>query len=153
MWGYLLIAGLLVLFALWGGARSQNSSVSVSEFWQEKEKELGEKKNSLGVFSLNLGGHPCFLATSDGLLFLMSGSLWFENFEKGPNILGITPSLKKVIFGIPLSQIQEVGVSPRKRIVKKMLGGSCGGVAVYPVAPFIWLLNTRMKEGEKTLLF
>ncbi len=152
MWGYLLIAGLLVLFALWGGARSQNSSVSVSEFWQEKEKELGEKK-ILSGFSRYLGGHPCFLATSDGLLFLMSGSLWFENFEKSPNILGITPSFEKVIFGIPLSQIQEVESLPEKELLKKDVGRELWRRRRLSRRPFYLAVKYQDEEGEKTLYF
>jgi len=152
LWGYLLIAGLLVLFALWGGARSQNSSVSVSEFWQEKEKELGEKK-ILSGFSRYLGGHPCFLATSDGLLFLMSGSLWFENFEKSPNILGITPSFEKVIFGIPLSQIQEVESLPEKELLKKDVGRELWRRRRLSRRPFYLAVKYQDEEGEKTLYF
>ncbi|HOQ67518.1 MAG TPA: zinc ribbon domain-containing protein [Candidatus Atribacteria bacterium] len=152
MWGYLLIAGLLILFALWGGTRSQSSSVSVSEFWQEKEKELGEKK-ILSGFSRYLGGHPRFLATSDGLLFLMSGSLWFENFEKGPNILGITPSFEKVIFGIPLSQIQEVESLPEKELLKKDVGRELWRRRRLSRRPFYLAVKYQDEGGEKTLYF
>ncbi|HXL02296.1 MAG TPA: zinc ribbon domain-containing protein [Candidatus Atribacteria bacterium] len=118
LWGYLLIAGLLVFFASLRGVKRRGSSVSVSEFWQEKEKEFGEKK-ILSGFSRYLGGHPRFEAISDGLLFLMSRSLWFENFEKGPSIFGIAPPFKKVIFRILLSQIEDVESLPEKELLKR----------------------------------
>ena len=73
-------------FCLLVGARRRFLGFSICS--GRKEKEFGENK-ILSDFPL-FRGHPRFEAVSDGLL-LMSKSLWFENFGKGPNIFGITP--------------------------------------------------------------
>ncbi|MDI3543209.1 MAG: hypothetical protein PWP57_813 [Candidatus Atribacteria bacterium] len=153
LWGYLLIAGLLVLFALVGGARRKSSSVSVSEFWQQKEKEFGEKE-ILSGFSRYLGGHPRFEAISDGLLFLMSKSLWFENFEKGPNIFGIAPPYEKIIIRIPLSQIEGMESLPEKELLSKGLGNQLWRYHRLSRRPFYLAVKYRDEwQGERTLYF
>jgi len=50
--GYLLIAGLLVLFAFLWGARRKGSSVSVSEFWQERRKNSEKIKFFLDFLAI-----------------------------------------------------------------------------------------------------
>lgn len=130
----------------------RKSSPSVSEFWQEKEKELGEKKIIAG-FSRYLGGHPRFLARSDGLLYLMSGSLWFENFEKGPSIFGAIFSFEKVIFGIPLSQIQEVQSLSEKELLERGVGRELWGRRRLSRRPFYLAVKYQDEGGERTLYF
>ncbi len=115
--GYLLLVGVLVLVGLFWGTRRRGTQVSVSEFWREKEQEFGEKR-ILSSFARYIGGHPRFENLTDGLLFLMSKSLWFENFEKGPNIFGLSPPFEKVIFRIPLHLIQDIApVSEREMML------------------------------------
>lgn len=117
--GYLLVIGVLLLVGIFWGTKRKGTQVSVTEFWQEKEKEFGEKR-ILSSFARYIGGHPRFENMTDGLLFLMSKSLWFENFEKGPNIFGFAPPFEKVVFRIPLHCIRSVEpVSEREMIASE----------------------------------
>jgi hypothetical protein len=113
--GYLLLIGFLLLGAIVWSVKRRGKEVNVTEFWAEKEREFGEKK-VLSSFARYLGGHPRFETKTEGLLYLMSRSLWFENFEKGPNIFGIAPPFEKVIFRIPLSSITAVEAIPEKEL-------------------------------------
>jgi len=106
--GYALVLGVLLLVGVLWGVKRKGSQVSVEEFWREKEEEYGEKR-ILSGFARYLGGHPRFEKVTDGLLFLMSRSLWFENFEKGPNIFGFTMPFEKVVFRIPLQRVSTIG--------------------------------------------
>ncbi|MDK2897501.1 MAG: hypothetical protein PWP04_1621 [Candidatus Atribacteria bacterium] len=101
---------------LWG-SRRKKSEVDVSDFWAQKEQEFGEKK-ILSSYARYLGGHPRFSDRTDGLLFLMSRSLWFENFEKGPNIFGLNPPFEKVVFRIPLRRIISVNSVSEKNLAE-----------------------------------
>ncbi len=104
IFGYALILGVLLLIGFLWGSRRKGSQVAVEEFWRAKEQEFGEIRIVSG-FARYLGGHPRFERVTDGLLFLMSRSLWFENFEKGPNIFGFTMPFEKVVFRIPLKRV------------------------------------------------
>ena len=119
--GYLLVVGVLLLVGLLWGTRKRGTQVSVAEFWQEKEQEFGETR-LLSSFARYIGGHPRFASATDGLLFLMSKSLWFENFEKGPNIFGFSPPFEKVVFRIPLHRIQGFEAVPEKDMVATEFG-------------------------------
>lgn len=105
--GYALVLGILVLVGVLWGIKRKGSQISVEEFWRAKEEEYGERR-VLSGFSRYLGGHPRFEKVTDGLLFLMSRSLWFENFEKGPNIFGFTMPFEKVVFRVPLQRISTI---------------------------------------------
>ncbi|MGC8778477.1 MAG: zinc ribbon domain-containing protein [Candidatus Caldatribacteriaceae bacterium] len=111
--GYALVLGVLLLVGLFWGIKRKGSQISVEEFWKEKEEEYGERR-ILSGFARYLGGHPRFERVTDGLLFLMSRSLWFENFEKGPNIFGFTMPFEKVIFRVPLQKISSLGSTSEK---------------------------------------
>lgn len=113
--GYLLIIGVLLLGGLIWGTRRKGTQISVAEFWKAKEAEFGETR-ILSSFARYIGGHPRFENLTDGLLFLMSKSLWFENFEKGPNIFGITPPFEKVVFRIPLHRIRGIDPVPEREM-------------------------------------
>ena len=116
---YLLIFAVLIVGAIvWGIKRKK--TVSVSDFWKEKENEYSEKR-ILSSFARYLGGHARFQNTTEGLLFLMSKSLWFENFEKGPNIFGFSFPFEKVVFRIPLSRILKTTTIPEKEIIARGL--------------------------------
>lgn len=119
--GYLLVIGVLLLVGLVWGTRKRGAQVSVSEFWQEKEREFGETR-VLSSFARYIGGHPRFTSATDGLLFLMSKSLWFENFEKGPNIFGFSQPFEKVIFRIPLHFIRGVEAIPERDMAVSEFG-------------------------------
>ncbi|MBC7217406.1 MAG: zinc ribbon domain-containing protein [Candidatus Caldatribacterium sp.] len=119
--GYLLIIGVLLLVGLFWGTRKRGAQVSVTEFWQEKEREFGETR-VLSSFARYLGGHPRFENATDGLLFLMSKSLWFENFEKGPNIFGFTPPFEKVVFRIPLHRVLGIEAIPERVLAASDFG-------------------------------
>ncbi|HSV31362.1 MAG TPA: hypothetical protein VLH40_04990 [Atribacteraceae bacterium] len=102
--GYLVIIAVLIPVAvLWSSKRSK-SAVSVSDYWKQKELEYDEKR-VLSAFARYLGGHPRFEHKTEGLLFLMNKSLWFENFEKGPNIFGFGSPFEKVLIRLPLSRV------------------------------------------------
>jgi len=114
---YILIFAVLIVGAIvWGLKRKK--TVSVSDFWQEKESEYSEKR-ILSSFARYLGGHARFENTTEGLLFLMSKSLWFENFEKGANIFGFAFPFEKVIFRIPLSRIGQTKTIPEKELISQ----------------------------------
>ncbi len=116
--GYLMIIAILIPVAvLWSIKRSKNA-VSVSEYWQKKEEEYQEKK-VLSAFSRYLGGHPRFDHKTEGLLFLMTKSLWFENFEKGPNIFGFSAAFEKVLIRLPLSRVGNVRAMSEADLVEK----------------------------------
>ncbi|MEN3202343.1 MAG: zinc ribbon domain-containing protein [Atribacterota bacterium] len=119
--GYLLIIGVLLLVGIFWGTKRKGAQVSVAEFWQEKEREFGEKR-ILSSFARYIGGHPRFENMTDGLLFLMSKSLWFENFEKGPNIFGFAPPFEKVVFRIPLHCIRSVESVSEKEMIASEFG-------------------------------
>lgn len=57
------------------------SSDDVRNYWTEKEKKYGEKV-ILKAVALYDGGHPDYHEPESGLLFLMSGGIYFESFEK-----------------------------------------------------------------------
>lgn len=121
VFGYLLLVGAILLAGLFWGTRRKGTQVSVAEFWKEKEQEFGETR-VLSSFARYIGGHPRFENMTDGLLFLMSKSLWFENFEKGPNIFGLTPPFEKVVFRIPLHCIQGIEPVPERKIAAGEFG-------------------------------
>ena len=114
---YILIFAVLIIGAIvWGLKRKK--TISVSDFWQEKESEYSEKR-ILSSFARYLGGHARFENSTEGLLFLMSKSLWFENFEKGANIFGFAFPFEKVIIRIPLSRIGQTKTVAEKELVSR----------------------------------
>ncbi len=116
--GYLVIIAILIPIAIIWSIKKSKGAVSVSEYWRKKEEEYQEKK-VLSAFSRYLGGHPRFEQRTEGLLFLMTKSLWFENFEKGPNIFGFSAAFEKVLIRLPLSRVGDVRSVPESELVEK----------------------------------
>lgn len=125
--GYLVIIAVLIPVAiLWSSKRSKGA-VSVSEYWKQKENEYGEKL-ILSAFARYLGGHPRFDRKTEGLLFLMNKSLWFENFEKGPNIFGFASPFEKVLIRLPLSRIADAHLIPESELFSEGLLGASSNI-------------------------
>lgn len=150
--GYTLVFGVLVIVGVLWGIKRKGSQVSVEEFWKEKEREYGETR-ILSSFARYLGGHPRFERVSDGLLFLMSRSLWFENFEKGPNIFGFTLPFEKVIFRIPLQKISSFGSTSEKDFENTDFGSRIFHYQRLSHKPFYLTVNYLDEWGRSRTLY
>lgn len=76
----------------------------MKKFWQEKEAIYNEKLVNKAVAWYE-GGHPDYPERAFGLLYLMSKSLNFENFERKVMLPVAKKEFKKIGFRIPVSDI------------------------------------------------
>ncbi len=76
----------------------------VRKYWAEKEQRFNEKLINKSVAYYETG-HPDYPARAFGLLYLMSESLNFENFEKKTLLPMMNSEYKKIEFRLPLKDI------------------------------------------------
>lgn len=76
----------------------------INKFWQSKEEMHNEKLVNRAVAWYE-GGHPDYPERAYGLLYLMSKSINFENFEKRVLLPVGKKEFKKMEFRIPVSNI------------------------------------------------
>jgi len=87
----------------------------MEKFWKDKEEELNEKLVNRACAYYE-GGHPDYPDRAFGLLYLMSGSLNFENFEKKVMLPVKKPEFKKIEFRLPVKQIKSYRIKLPERV-------------------------------------
>lgn len=87
----------------------------MQKFWENKENELNEKLVNRACAYYE-GGHPDYPERSFGLLYLMSGSINFENFEKKAMFSVKQPEFKKIEFRLPVEQIKSYRIKFTEKV-------------------------------------
>jgi len=99
--------------------------VEVDKFWEEKEREIGEKV-IYKCLAQYLSGYREFPGPSWGLFFFTKEAIYFQTFPKENWLSNITGARKKrkseeslLSFAIPWKQITQITFPPEKSRIKK----------------------------------
>jgi hypothetical protein len=131
---------------------------SLEQFWQEKEKQR-KSKLILASSAQYLGGYPGLAGPINGLLYIMTDGVYFENFKNEDwwrgvlrDVFHVDEDFAKTDLALPKKDITEVYCFPGQKDKRRMSVWRRIGYLV-GLTPRRIYVACRRGRGEMTLAF